>query len=103
MKATTKENNVGRTILKQLGGNRFAAMTGLKHALLKPDGIVLKIGSNDKKVNMVDITLTPRDVYLMRFLSVRGTKVKVIAECDGVYYDQLCDVFTTETGMYCRL
>ena len=43
------------TILKQLGGNRFIAMTGAKHFGVGPNGMSFKIGRNSKRVNHVTI------------------------------------------------
>jgi len=93
------------TILKQLGGNRFIAMTGAKH-FVKDDNkrlISFKIGRNAKGVNYVTIKLTSMDLYDMSFLSIRAGKIKVKSTSKGLYNDMLQDAFTRHTGMYTHL
>ncbi len=88
-------------VLKQLGGNRFIAMTGAKN-FVRDDNkqtIVFKIGRNNKQVNHVRITLNVMDTYDMEFLwcSVKGVKLKSSSE--GVYNDMLQSIFTEHTGL----
>ena len=90
--------------LKQLGGNRFIAMTGAKNFVVGPKGMGFKIGKNAKNVNYVRIDLDRgKDLYDMyfNFVSVRGVKVK--SKVKGVYADQLQKMFTKHTGMYTSL
>ena len=90
--------------LKQLGGNRFIAMTGAKNFVVGPKGMGFKIGKNAKNVNYVIIDLDRgKDLYDMyfNFVSVRGVKVK--SKVKGVYADQLQKMFTKHTGMYTSL
>jgi len=90
--------------LKQLGGNRFIAMTGAKNFAVGPKGMGFKIGRNAKNVNYVRIDLDRgKDLYDMyfNFVSVRGVKVK--SKVKGVYADQLQGMFTKHTGMYTSL
>ena len=90
--------------LKQLGGNRFIAMTGAKNFVVGPKGMGFKIGKNAKNVNYVRIDLDRgKDLYDMyfNFVSVRGVKVK--SKVKGVYADQLRGMFTKHTGMYTSL
>ena len=92
-------------VLKQLGGNRFIAMTGAKN-FLKDDHkqmIVFKIGRNNKQINHVRITLNVMDTYDMEFLycSVKGIKTKSVS--NGVYNDMLQPIFTKHTGLYTSL
>jgi len=90
--------------LKQLGGNRFIAMTGAKNFAVGPKGMGFKIGKNAKNVNYVRIDLDKgKDLYDMyfNFVSVRGVKVK--AKAKGVYADDLRGMFTKHTGMYTSL
>jgi hypothetical protein len=90
--------------LKQLGGNRFIAMTGAKNFAVGPKGMGFKIGKNAKNVNYVRIDLDRgKDLYDMyfNFVSVRGVKVK--SKVKGVYADQLQKMFTKHTGMYTSL
>ena len=91
-------------MLKQLGGNRFIAMTGAKNFAVGPKGAGFKIGKNAKNVNYVRIDLDKgKDLYDMyfNFVSVRGVKLK--SKVKGVYADQLQKMFTKHTGMYTSL
>jgi hypothetical protein len=91
-------------MLKQLGGNRFIAMTGAKNFVVGPKGAGFKIGRNAKNVNYVRIDLDKgKDLYDMyfNFVSVRGVKLK--SKVKGVYADQLQKMFTKHTGMYTSL
>ena len=91
-------------MLKQLGGNKFIAMTGAKNFTIGPKGVGFKIGRNAKGVNYVRIDLDRgKDLYNMSFdfVSVRGIKNK--AKVKGVYNDQLQKMFTKHTGMYTSL
>ena len=42
----------GGETLKQLGGNRFIAMTGAKNFAVGPKGMSFKIGRNSKSLNI---------------------------------------------------
>jgi len=89
------------TILQQLGGNKFIAMTGAKN-FVKDDKkklITFKIGSNIKNVNYVRIKLNQMDTYDMEFLNIRAGKIKVKSRAKNVYDDQLQQVFTHHTGL----
>src|ERR1700694_4571864 len=54
-------------------------------------------------INKVEITVTPSDVYNVRFFRIRGTVFKLINEFDDVYCDQLQDIFESATGIYTTL
>jgi hypothetical protein len=102
------KEDVAGEILKQLGGNKFIVMTGAKNFYKGVDDqkqpfIGFKIGKAKNQINYVKIILTGRDDYTMQFLSIRGSKLKVVREVEGVYNDMLQDVFTTNTGLYTHL
>ena len=88
--------------LKQLGGNKFIAMTGAKNFGFGSKGMVFKIGRNSKGVNYVRIDLR-NDLYNMEFIQMRAGKEKIKSKIKGVYNDQLQKIFTKHTGMYTRL
>lgn len=94
---------IAHEILKQLGGNRFIAMTGASNLTGRPDGLSFKIGKNAKKVTHVRVTLTAMDDYDVEFLSVRGTTIKPVASVSGVYADNLRQSFESNTGLYTTL
>ena len=92
------------TILRQLGGNKFIAMTGAKNlgTSTKKD-LSFSIGRNAKKVTHVHIKLTSMDLYDVEFINMRGAKRKVIKKVKGVYGDMLPKIFKKYTGMNVRL
>ena len=85
--------------LKQLGGNKFIAMTGAKNFTVGKEGLAFKIGRNAKAVNYVVIQLNGKDLYDMKFQ--KGTRV--LKTANDVYGDQLQKMFTKYTGMYTSL
>lgn len=96
---------IASTILAQLGGARFRAMTGARDFLAIERGLQFRLPSNFARdgINTVRITLDPSDTYTVRFLEVRGTDVTEHHETSGVYCDGLEDLFTRRTGLDTRL
>ena len=111
---------IATTIIEQLGGNRFIAMTGAKDFIaLEKGGVEFAIGRNSKKVNRVKITLEWDDTYTMQFVNYRAPKLvvnnktlsadwkpeqrTVLNEVSGVYCDMLQDIFTENTHLYTSL
>ena len=86
-------------ILKQIGGNRFIAMTGAKGFAFSNKYMSFKIGKNSKGINFVRIGHNAKDLYDMEFgfVSVRGIKVK--KKVKDVYADMLGTMFEKYTGM----
>ena len=97
------ESQVAKTILQQLGGNRFIAMTGAKNFGASSKSLQMKIGRNSKSISHVVITLKSSDLYDMEFIRIRGTSRKVVKKVTGVYADMLGKMFTKYTGMNVRL
>lgn len=91
--------NTAQTILSQLGGNKFIAMTGAKNFCTNGRDISFKVMRNASKVTHVNITLDPSDTYTVKFLKVRGCDIKTISEREGVYWDSLQSVFEQNTGL----
>lgn len=96
---------VANTILEQLGGRRFQVMTGAKQFVGGKDclGFLLPSGFASNGINMVVVRLTAADDYTITFSRTRGLTTKVIYEADGVYGDQLQDVFCEHTGLFTSL
>ena len=95
---------VAKTILEQLGGNKFRVMTGAKSFLGFTNGITMKIGRNSSNSNWLKITLNSMDTYDMEFAKVtRMGEKKSVTEYNNIYNDMLTDVFTKHTGMYTSL
>lgn len=96
---------VAKTILQQLGGNRFVAMTGTKNFVGCDDALVMSLPRNKSKANKLRIVLTPMDTYTMEFQKINMKKmtVETVKTVENVYCDLLQDAFMTETGMYTSL
>jgi len=93
-----------KTLLRQLGGNKFIMMTGAKQMSIGKDGLTMKIGRNSKSITHVAIDLDRgKDLYTMKFIRVRKGIPKVVKQYDGVYADNLNNIFEKETGLYTRL
>ena len=95
---------IAKTILSQLGGNRFVAMTGAKSFGYDSKGssvsLQFRIGRNAKQVNIVKINyIRGKDLYEMEFY--KGAKL--LKKVSNVYADQLRKIFTKHTGMYTSL
>lgn len=95
---------VAQTILQQLGGKRFAMMTGAKDFIGGDNKLKFRIPMT-KNITHVVVELTPADLYKMTFYRFNKAKLemKVVDEEDGVYCDMLQDVFTEKTGLYTHL
>lgn len=97
------DKTVAITILNQLGGNKFRAMTGAKdfYATNNSMGFRLPGGGGFCKngVNYVKITLNSMDTYDVEFKRIRGHKITDVAEHAGIYNDMLQAIFTKETGL----
>ena len=94
-------NNVAQTILAQLGGGKFLAMTGAKNLIAHESALSFKLpaGTSRDGSNYIKITLTAMDDYQIETLGVRGLKVTPKSFREGVYADNLQAVFTSVTGL----
>ena len=95
--------DIARTILDQLGGGRFVAMTGAKTLAATGKGLQFRLPS--RKINLVSIDLNYLDLYDMKFQKINWkTGVsKIVSEHNGIYFDQLVPIFEKETGLYTSL
>lgn len=91
------ETEVGKTILKQLGGGKFLAMTGAT-VVLTPYGLSMKLPIG--KLTGMTVELSPDDTYEIQGYKGRGLKFKKSGEPEtGVYSDSLKLFFTGMTGL----
>lgn len=88
-------------VLKQLGGNKFIAMTGAKNFMTDAakKTIYFKIPRAKSGITHVRITLMGSDTYTMEFISLRGVNLKIVKEVKGIHNDQLQSIFTQYTGL----
>ena len=58
--------SIAKTILEQLGGNKFVVMTGAKNFVDCGDALSMRIGRNKTSSNYLKITLNSMDTYDMK-------------------------------------
>lgn len=93
---------VANEILRQLGGNRFIAMTGAKDFAGTVNSLRFRI-PRSKGINIIKIELNSMDEYDLTFSYVHGAKATLVEEITGIYNDQLQEIFTRQTGLYTTL
>ena len=98
-------HEVAQTIFAQLGGNRFAMITGAKNFMLGEKSLTFRLPSNPKAVTHVRIDLGGDDLYTVQFFRIgrKATAYQVLKSLPGIYCDQLLDVFEANTGLYATL
>jgi hypothetical protein len=95
---------VAQTILAQLGGNRFIAMTGAKSLVADADRLQFRIGAGAaNKINCVVIKLEPTDLYTVEFWKIRGCNTNKIESVEMVGAESLRAVFESKTGFVTSL
>jgi len=98
---------VATTILEQLGGRRFLAMTGAKHLVGSADSLSFalpgKAGFVKGGINGCRITLTPMDTYTVDYLRATRSGPQVIESCEDIYAEDLQACFTRVTGLTTHL
>ena len=95
---------IAQTILAQLGGRRFIAMTGAGNFIGGDNYLTFSLptGIAREGINKIRITLDWTDTYIVEALKVYpGPELKfdTIKKLDFVYADDLEDIFTSITGL----
>ena len=104
MENRERSQEIAQTILEQLGGNKFRAMTGAHSFMSKEAGLVFKFPNGKNRIFALEVNLRPDDTYEMKFFKKKGRyNVEVAKEYQGVYCDMLQSLFTDETGLDTRL
>jgi len=98
---------IAQTILEQIGGRRFAVMTGSKNFTDLGNGLLMSLAKNTTSANRLEIIYDEgADLYNMRFYrktfskKTFKSKSKDIAKYEGVYCDMLENIFRSVTGLY---
>lgn len=102
----TRNQEIANTILAQLGGGRFLMITGSKQPVAVPNGLRVRLAKNKTRANLLTITLTADDLYDVEFKYFAvGAKITdvVVAKHEGIFCDQLQDIFEEVTGLYTTL
>lgn len=97
------EQTVAKTILSQLGGSKFIAMTGARNLTSGSRELQVQFpGTGGRKAaNAVRIELAADDTYRITAYHIarRGLRCDVVAKATGVYADNLRQTFETLTGL----
>ena len=95
---------VANTILAQLGGKKFAAMTGVKKAFGTVCSVSFLLPKAAKDgINHIKIELSAADDYDIEFSRSTRHDFKVIAKVTGIYAENLQETFTEYTGLATHL
>lgn len=94
-------NQVAQTILAQLGGNRFVAMTGAKNLMSDGNALRFHLPARFARngANLVSVELDARDLYTVKFSKYRKLEVTEISVHDHVPADALALLFRDKTGL----
>lgn len=94
---------VSRTILEQLGGNKFIVMTGAKNFVGGDRALSFRLpgggGFCKDGINCVRIELTEADDYTVTYMRTRGCKMTTVEKSEGIYCDNLRSNFERVTGL----
>lgn len=96
---------VAKTILQQLGGNKFIAMTGAKNFVGDERSLSFMLPGNfaAKRIRGVRILLHPSDTYTVEFNKMSKGKIVNVSTHYYIYDDQLQELFTRVTGLNTHL
>jgi hypothetical protein len=97
--------SIAKTILEQLGGNRFVAMTGAKNFGDTGNGLAFQVPASltKNRINAVKVVLDPSDTYTVKFLRITSKELKTVSQHSMIYCDQLKELFESETGLLTHL
>jgi hypothetical protein len=97
---------VAKTILEQMGGSRFVAMTGAKYLVGDQHSLRWKLARPVSKVTHVCVVLQPDDTYRMIMWQVgKGGdwSMRVIETFEHLHASDLQTTFTAFTGLETHL
>ena len=95
---------IANEILRQLGGNKFVVMTGVKNLAGGGNKLQMHLPRNSSKAKYLVIELNANDTYTMTFKAHdKAFTFPTVAEYTDVYNDMLQSLFTKTTGLYTSL
>ncbi len=95
-----ENKKIAEIIFRQLGGNKFKAMTGAYNLAYDTRCLILHFRGS-RKANVLKITLNATDLYDMKFykFSKKTFETKKVQEYNDIYNDMLQRLFTEFTGL----
>lgn len=109
MSSPSYHMNIAKTILQQLGGQRFITMTGARNFVAFPaPGLQFDLPCNSmvkNHIKRVHVILDPSDTYTVLTMSKKRGQLEYVEveRVSGVYCDMLERIFTDMTGLYTSL
>lgn len=109
MNTSNTAQQTAATIMQQLGGNKFIAMTGSKNFVYGTDNngndfLRMQLIRNQSKSKFLTVTLLPSDTYCMEFVKIdKELNHHYCGKFDNVYCSDLQNLFTMVTGLYTSL
>jgi hypothetical protein len=105
------DNLVALTILEQLGGRRLMVMTGAHTFIGTTNGLSFRLPSKPgfvkNGINLIEIELTPLDVYTVTCSRIRHIAglptVHEVSKHTDIYAEDLQPLFMRETGLATHL
>jgi hypothetical protein len=100
-----ENKEIATTILQQIGGNQFKAMTGAYNIFCIEKGLAVAF-KGCKTANRLEVKLDEaEDVYTMKFykFSNRTLELNLVKTFENVYCDELQSIFEDFTGLLCSL
>lgn len=98
------DKSIAIEILKQLGGQRFIAMTGCYNFCCDDRTFMCHLRRNKSGAQYLKITLNSMDLYDIVFSRInRKNELVIVKELNGYYDDMLQGMFTEVTGLYTHL
>lgn len=93
-------NQVATTILEQMGGQgRIVAMTGAKNFLYDTNAVSFKFPNRAPAPNYVKVELKGDDTYTVTFGRIVKWELRSASTVEGIYRDQLRELFENATGL----
>lgn len=94
---------VANTIIRQLGGH-LSTMLGAYNIYATEKGLQFRFRTRAANgSNCCVIDLEPSDVYTLKFVSVRGGRVKEKGTFTDIHAEDLISLFERETGLCLRI
>lgn len=105
---STRDQEIAKTILAQLGGNRFIAMTGANRFVTVENGLLFRLPpkGTKKNANGVRIRLDASDHYIMEVFEQHSAPSFRVEFSDPVHHigvEHLREQFTEMTGLLTSL
>lgn len=99
----TRNAAIANTIIEQLGGRAFIAMTGANTFVYGEEFgstfLKFQFPKAQNGVNRCHICLDPDDTYTVIFHRKHGKYTTLVDQTDGIYCDMLAEIFTDVTGL----